>query len=230
MTSTATVNCKRVNVDRVSVFYREAGSGKPNTILLLHGFPSSSFQYRNLIPKLAETHHVISSSFKAPDFPGFGFTDVPDDANYEYTFENLSQTIIAFTRILKLDKFAVYMFDYGAPVGLRLDDSRLAFARPDAITALISQNGNAFEAGLSPTFWDGIRKYWGDPSAENLAPVEALTKMEATKFQYTHGEAHPEIIPPETYHLDQALLDRPGNAEIQCKLFFDCTPLPSPSF
>ncbi|KAF5372363.1 hypothetical protein D9615_009251 [Tricholomella constricta] len=201
---------KKVNVDGVSVFYREDGEVKSPTILLLHGFPSSSFQFRNLIPKLATTHHVI-----APDLPGFGFTGVPAQLNYEYNFDSLAGTITSFTRILNLDTFAIYVFDYGAPVGFRL-----ALARPDAITAIISQNGNAFEAGLSP-FWDGLRKYWDDPSPENLAPIQALTKMEATRFQYLHGEAHPDAVPPETYHLDQALLDRPGNADIQLKLSFD---------
>ncbi|KAF8066505.1 hypothetical protein FPV67DRAFT_1652976 [Lyophyllum atratum] len=159
---------KRVEVDGINVFYREAGQHNSSTILLLHGFPSSSFQYRNLIPKLASTHHVI-----APDLPGFGFTDL----KYEYTFDNLAATILAFTKILNLTKFAVYIFDYGAPVGLRL-----ALARPDAITGIISQNGNAFEAGLSP-FWDGLRKYWTDPTADNLAPLKGLTQLEGTKFQ-----------------------------------------------
>ncbi|RDB16556.1 hypothetical protein Hypma_002764 [Hypsizygus marmoreus] len=206
MSSNVTIN--HIDIDRVSVFYREAGNKDAPVLLLLHGFPTSSFQFCNLIPKLAGKYRVI-----APDLPGFGFTTVPDDLKFQYTFDNLAATIISFTRVLGLKKFAIYIFDYGAPTGLRL-----ALARPDAITAIISQNGNAFEAGFGE-FWGALREYWADPSKREA--IKFLTTMPVTKSQYVDGEANPDAIPPETYHLDQALLDRPGNAEIQLDLFFD---------
>ncbi|KAK7468317.1 hypothetical protein VKT23_002831 [Stygiomarasmius scandens] len=205
---------RRVTVDNgIDVFYREAGKENASmTILLLHGFPASSFQYRNLITKLAATgkYRVI-----APDLPGYGFTVVPSGRNYEYTFANIAKTIEAFTDALKLTKYAIYIFDYGAPTGLRL-----ALSRPKSVLAIISQNGNAFEEGLG-AFWDNIRPYWADSTKENREKIRWLVGFDATKFQYTEGEAHPETIPPESYHLDQALLDRPGNAEIQLDLFLD---------
>ncbi|KAJ4492466.1 Alpha/beta hydrolase fold protein [Lentinula lateritia] len=196
-----------INVNGVEIFYREAGKANAPVVLLLHGFPSSSFQYRNLITKLEGKYRVI-----APDLPGFGFTKVPDALKYQYTFYNIAKTIEAFVDVLNLKNYAIYIFDYGAPTGLRL-----ALSRPSAITAIISQNGNAFEVGLGE-FWNGIRKYWNDPTPYNRKSLVWLTKFEATKFQYEAGEAHPETIPPETYHLDQALMDRPGNADIQLDL------------
>ncbi|KAJ7598629.1 Alpha/Beta hydrolase protein [Mycena floridula] len=199
---------KTVLVDGVEVFYREAGSEQAPIILLLHGFPSSSHQYRNLIPKLSEHYRLV-----APDLPGFGFTKVPN--GYQYTFDNIAKTIQAFTETLKLERFAIYIFDYGAPTGLRL-----ALAKPKAITAIITQNGNAFEEGFGE-FWNVLRKYWADPSAANRQSIAFLTTFEATKSQYFSGEAHPEAIAPEAYYLDQALLDRPGNADIQLDLFLD---------
>ncbi|KAG6846508.1 hypothetical protein H0H93_013530, partial [Arthromyces matolae] len=199
-----------VDIKGVKVFYREAGKKDAPTILLLHGFPTSSFQYRNLIERLAPKYRVI-----APDLPGFGFTDVSSDLNYKYTFDILANTVIEFTKVLQLKKFAIYIFDYGAPTGLRL-----ALARPEAITAIISQNGNAFEAGLT-SFWDQIRKYWNDASPANRDALRQLFSFDVTKFQYTEGEAHPELVPPETYTLDHALLSRPGNVEIQLDLFHD---------
>ncbi|KAG6832758.1 hypothetical protein H0H87_000411 [Tephrocybe sp. NHM501043] len=201
---------KRVDVHGVNIFYREAGNKGAPTILLLHGFPTSSFQYRNLIERLAPKYRVI-----APDLPGFGFTDVPSQLKYTYTFENLANTIIDFTKALDLSKFAIYIFDYGAPTGLRL-----ALARPDDITAIITQNGNAFEAGLGP-FWYQLRKYWCEPSSENRKNLEGLLTFDVTKFQYVEGEPHPELIAPETYTLDYALLSRPGNTDIQLDLFYD---------
>ncbi|KAJ3811308.1 Alpha/Beta hydrolase protein [Lentinula lateritia] len=199
-----------INVNGVEIFYREAGKEKVPVVLLLHGFPSSSFQYRNLISKLEGKYRVI-----APDLPGFGFTKVPDALKYQYTFDNIAKTIEAFVDALNLKKYAIYIFDYGAPTGLRL-----ALSRPSAITAIISQNGNAFEVGLGE-FWNGIRKYWNNPTPENRESLLWLTRFEATKFQYEAGEAHPETIPPETYYLDQALMDRPGNADIQLDLQLD---------
>ncbi|KAF5368519.1 hypothetical protein D9758_002458 [Tetrapyrgos nigripes] len=151
----------------------------------------------------------------APDMPGFGFTAVPKERNYKYTFDNIAKTIEAFTHALKLDSFAVYIFDYGAPTGLKL-----ALARPTAVKAIISQNGNAFEEGLGE-FWAPIQRYWAEPTQENREKIRFLTQFDATKWQYVTGEAHPERIPPETYYLDQTLLDRPGNADIQLDLFLD---------
>ncbi|THV02048.1 alpha/beta hydrolase fold protein [Dendrothele bispora CBS 962.96] len=209
-----TTHIRRVTVDNgIDVFYREAGEQNASiNVLLLHGFPASSFQYRNLITTLAATgrYRVI-----APDLPGFGFTVVPPERDYKYTFENIAKTIEAFVDALNLTSFAVYIFDYGAPTGLRL-----ALSRPKSILAIISQNGNAFEAGLG-SFWDNIRPYWAEPTSENREKIRWLVGFDATKFQYTEGEAHPETIPPEAYHLDQALLDRPGNADIQLDLFLD---------
>ncbi|KAJ3824870.1 Alpha/Beta hydrolase protein, partial [Lentinula raphanica] len=199
-----------IEADGVEVFYREAGKANASVVILLHGFPSSSFQYRNLITKLSGRYRVI-----APDLPGFGFTKVPESRKYQYTFDNIAKTIEAFVDAMSLKKYAIYIFDYGAPTGLRL-----ALSQPDAITAIISQNGNAFEAGFGD-FWDSIRKYWKDPSPANRASLRWLTQFDATKFQYEAGEAHPEHIPPETYHLDQALMDRPGNADIQLDLQLD---------
>jgi pimeloyl-ACP methyl ester carboxylesterase len=209
-TSTAQTRIYTIEVDGVDIFYREAGKRDAPVVLLLHGFPSSSFQYRNLIAKLAGDYRVI-----APDLPGFGFTKVPESRKYEYTFDNFAKTIEAFIDGLKLKKYAIYIFDYGAPVGLRL-----ALSRPSAITAIISQNGNAFEEGFGDA-WKGIRAYWADPSQKNRQALLWLTKFETTKYQYETGESHPETIPPETYHLDQALMDRPGNVDIQLDLFLN---------
>ncbi|KAH0846975.1 hypothetical protein AYO21_02329 [Fonsecaea monophora] len=201
----------------IKVFYREAGSPSKPTILLLHGFPSSSNQYRKLIPILADKYHVI-----APDLPGFGFTEIPASLNFEYTFANLATTIGAFLDVLNIQKFAVYVFDYGAPTGFRL-----ALERPEAITAIISQNGNAYEEGLS-SFWDPLRKLWASDTGSNEEKQlremisGAVLSFEATKDQYLHGEPEAEKIDdPATYHLDYALMCRPGNKEIQLDLFRD---------
>ena len=200
----------RIDVDGLEVFYREAGpKGAPN-VLLLHGFPTSSHMYRNLIPALAEQYHVI-----APDLPGFGFTAAPDRKQFRYTFERLAQVIGRFTQKIGLDRFAIYIFDYGAPVGLRL-----ALAHPERITAIISQNGNAYEVGLSEG-WNPIQKYWKDPTAENRAALREFLKPEATQWQYTHGVQDTTLVAPESYTLDSALLARLGNDEIQLDLFLD---------
>ena len=192
-----------------SIFYRTAGAPNKPVILLLHGFPSSSFQYRNLIALLSESHHVI-----APDFPGFGFTVVPD--KYSYTFDGLTKSTVEFLDALKIKKFAVYIFDYGAPVAFRL-----ALERPEAITAIISQNGNAYEEGLGD-FWNPIRELWKEDTPERRDVLaKALLSFETTKFQYEHGVADPAQIPPETYNLDYALLQRPGQTGIQIGFFKD---------
>ncbi|KAF7317620.1 Alpha/beta hydrolase fold protein [Mycena kentingensis (nom. inval.)] len=195
----------------ISVFYRAAGPNDAPVVLLLHGFPTSSHQYRNLIPLLATHYRVI-----APDFPGFGFTAVPASRAYKYTFAALAQTTLAFLDALHISRFAVYIFDYGAPVALRI-----ALERPHAITGIISQNGNAYEEGLGAA-WAPIRAYWASGSDADRETVRAgILTFEATKWQYTHGSRDPEAIAPETYHLDWALLQRPGNFDIQLDLLFD---------
>lgn len=207
----AIVNYRYVNVDGHKIFYREAGDQAAPSILLLHGFPTSSHMYRELIPLLADRYHVV-----APDLPGFGFSDAPNRAHYRYTFENLTSTIDNFTRVIGLNRYAIQVFDYGAPVGFRL-----ALAHPDRITAIISQNGNAYEEGLGRD-WNPIRKYWKAPTAANRAPLRAFLKPEAIKsYQYLHGAPDVTRIAPETYTLDSALLARPGNEEIQLDLFLD---------
>ncbi|KAH8595540.1 Alpha/Beta hydrolase protein [Bisporella sp. PMI_857] len=198
-----------ITVDGVDVFYRAAGNPSLPTLLLLHGFPSSSHQYRNLIPILSKSYHVV-----APDFPGFGFTTVPEDRHYQYTFANLAQTTAAFIDALRISKFTVYIFDYGAPVALRL-----ALDRPDAITGIITQNGNAYAEGLGG-FWDQIKVYWASNSTEDRENLrKTLLTLAATKWQYENGNPAFENVPPETYHLDYALMERPGNKDIQLDLF-----------
>ena len=200
-----------VEADGVRVFYRAAGDTTAPVVLLLHGFPASSFMFRELIPRLAAHYRVI-----APDLPGFGFTEVPAERKYAYSFDGLAVTIEAFTQALKLDRFALYVFDYGAPTGFRL-----AMAHPERVTAIISQNGNAYEEGLGDA-WDPIRKYWASPTAENREVIrQNILTLEGTRWQYTHGVASPESVPPESYTLDAALLERPGNKEIQLDLFLD---------
>lgn len=199
-----------VSVDGHRIFFREAGPKTAPAILLLHGFPTSSHMFRNLIPALAGRYHVV-----APDLPGFGFSESPDRSQFRYTFENLTKVINRFTQFIKLDGFAIYVFDYGAPIGFRL-----ALADPERITAIVSQNGNAYVEGLSDG-WNPIQKYWKQPTAENRAGLRGFLKAEATKFQYTHGVSDPELVAPETYTLDSALLARPGNDEIQLDLFLD---------
>ena len=201
----------RVEADRVRVFYRAAGDRGAPVVLLLHGFPASSFMFRELIPRLADRYRVI-----APDLPGFGFTEVPAERKYVYSFEGLARTIDAFTEALKIDRYAIYVFDYGAPIGFRL-----AMAHPERVTAIISQNGNAYEAGLGDA-WGPIRKYWASPTAENREVLrQNILTLEGTRWQYTHGVSDPESVPPESYTLDAALLERPANKEIQLDLFLD---------
>jgi pimeloyl-ACP methyl ester carboxylesterase len=192
------------------IFYREAGPKTAPAILLLHGFPTSSHMFRNLIPPLADRYRVV-----APDLPGFGFSDAPGPQQFHYTFEHLAETIDAFTRTVSLDRFAIYVFDYGAPVGFRL-----ARGHPERITAIVSQNGNAYEEGLSQG-WNPIQKYWTEPTAENRAALRGFLTPEATRSQYLHGVQNQTLVAPETYTLDSALLARPGNDEIQLDLFLD---------
>ena len=193
-----------------TIFYREAGAKDAPAILLLHGFPTSSHMFRNLIPVLAERYHVI-----APDLPGFGFSDAPDRKTFRYTFENLANVIDHFTQAIGLNRYAIYIFDYGAPVGLRL-----ALAHPERITAIISQNGNAYEEGLSQG-WNPIQKYWKEPTPANRAALREFLTPEAVKSQYLHGVPDETLVAPEAYELDSALLARTGNDEIQLDLFLD---------
>jgi pimeloyl-ACP methyl ester carboxylesterase len=202
---------RKVEADGVQVFYRAAGDARAPAVLLLHGFPTSSFMFRELIPRLATRYRVI-----APDLPGFGFTEVPSERKYGYTFDRLASTVNAFTEALKIDRYAIYVFDYGAPTGLRL-----AMAHPERVTAIISQNGNAYEEGLGDA-WGPIRKYWASPTSENREVIrQNILTFEGTRWQYTHGVSDPESVPPESYTLDWALLERPGNKEIQLDLFLD---------
>jgi len=198
-----------VAVDGVKIFYREAGDPHAPTVLLLHGFPTSSHMYRNLIPLLADRYHVV-----APDLPGFGFSEAPARDQYHYTFDHLAKTMDAFTVALHLDKYALEVFDYGAPVGFRL-----AVAHPERVTAIITQNGNAYEEGLSAA-WNPIQKYWKDPTDANRAALREFLTLDGTKFQYLQG-APEDRIGPEAYTLDSALLLRPGIDEIQLDLFLD---------
>jgi pimeloyl-ACP methyl ester carboxylesterase len=198
------------SVDGDKIFYREAGPKTAPTILLLHGFPTSSHMFRNLIPVLSDRYHVI-----APDLPGFGFSDAPDRKRFRYTFERLAKVIDSFTQAIGLDRFAIYVFDYGAPVGFRL-----ALAHPERITAIISQNGNAYEEGLSQG-WNPIQKYWKEPTAENRSALREFLVPESVKWQYLHGVQDTSLVAPEAYELDSALLARPGNDEIQLDLFLD---------
>jgi pimeloyl-ACP methyl ester carboxylesterase len=202
---------KFVETDGVRVFYREAGAADAPVLLLLHGFPSSSHQFRDLIPLLADKYRLI-----APDLPGFGFTHVPAERNYAYTFDAIGKTLEAFVDVLGLKRYALYFFDYGAPTGLRL-----ALAHPERVSAIISQNGNAYLEGLGEA-WAPIRQYWADPSAENRQVInDAVLNLEGTRWQYVEGVSNPDVIAPEAYYLDALLLERPGNKDIQLDLFYD---------
>lgn len=204
------VQYKTIKIDDLDIFYRQAGDPKNPAILLLHGFPSSSHMFRNLIPQLADRFFVV-----APDYPGFGYSSAPSVDRFEYTFDNLSLVADKFTRSIGLEKYILYVQDYGAPVGYRL-----AVKDPGRVRGLIVQNGNAYEEGLRG-FWNPLKTYWEEPTKENADKLREFLKPEATKWQYTHGTRNPENISPDSYKFDQWLLDRPGNQEIQLKLFLD---------
>jgi len=197
-------------VDGIKIFYREAGPKAAPVVLLLHGFPTSSHMFRNLIPELADRYHVI-----APDYPGYGQSDMPDRATFAYTFDRFGELVDGLLDQLAVKSFAMYVMDYGAPVGWRL-----ALKHPERVTALIVQNGNAYEEGLKE-FWDPIKDYWADHSDEHRRAIYKLVTPEITKFQYTDGVSDVTRIAPENWVYDQVLLDRPGNAEIQMDLFYD---------
>jgi pimeloyl-ACP methyl ester carboxylesterase len=199
-----------INVHGNKVFYREAGPKMGANVLLLHGFPTSSHMFRNLMPLLANSYHVI-----APDLPGFGFSDAPDRKEFRYTFENLAKVIEEFVEAVELKAYAIYVFDYGAPVGFRL-----ALAHPERVSAIISQNGNAYAEGLSQG-WNPIQKYWEAPTDTNRTALRDFLTPQATKSQYLYGVKDETSVAPESYTLDSALLARPGNDEIQLDLFLD---------
>jgi len=202
---------RKVEADGIQVVYREAGNPQAPVVLLLHGFPSSSFMYRELIPRLAGRYRVI-----APDLPGFGFTEVPEKRKYTYTFDALAATVDSFTQAIKISRYALYVFDYGAPTGFRL-----AMAHPERISAIVSQNGNAYEEGLGDA-WGPIRKYWAFPNAENREVIaKNVLTPDGIRWQYTHGVANPDSVAPESYTLDAALMERPGNKDIQLDLFLN---------
>ncbi|MDX1943794.1 MAG: alpha/beta hydrolase [Pirellulaceae bacterium] len=201
---------KTVKVGDLDIFYREAGPKDAPAILLLHGFPTSSQMFRNLIPALADKYRVI-----APDYPGYGHSSMPAHDKFAYTFDNLAQVIDEFTEKVGLTKYALYVQDYGAPVGYRL-----ASAHPERITAIVVQNGNAYDEGLDNDFWEPIKAYWNEPnSQEKRDALRKLVTYEATKWQYTTGVKNPEFVSPDCAAHDQFLLDREGNDEIQLDLF-----------
>jgi pimeloyl-ACP methyl ester carboxylesterase len=200
-----------INIDGQTIFYREAGNKeKTPTILLLHGFPSSSHMFRNLMPALADKFHLV-----APDYPGFGNSSMPKVNEFQYTFDHLADIVDKFVQQIGLEKFSLYIMDYGAPIGYRL-----AVKHPERIEALIVQNGNAYDEGLRE-FWEPLKAYWYEPNENNKDATKWQLTIEATKWQYTHGVRNESAISPDNWILDQSLLDRPGNKEIQLQLFYD---------
>jgi len=206
----AQIHYRFERVGDVNVFYREAGDPAAPTILLLHGFAASSFMYRDLIPALSDRYHVV-----APDLPSFGYTEAPARELYAYTFANITKTMDRFTEQLKLDRYAIIVHDYGAPVGWRL-----ALAHPSRITAIVSQNGNAYEEGLAKG-WDGIKNYWQSPTAENRAALRDFPTPASIKWQYLEGVSDASIMSPDGYTLEGIRVARPGNADIQLDLILD---------
>ncbi|MCT7328463.1 alpha/beta fold hydrolase [Ralstonia mojiangensis] len=203
------VRHRTVDVEGVRVFYREAGPADAPTVLLLHGFPSASHMFRNLIPQLAERYHVV-----APDFPGFGLTQVP--SGFRYTFDNLARVVDGFTQAIGLSRYAIYVFDYGAPVGWRL-----AMAHPERISAIVTQNGNGYEEGLGEGPWAPVKAYWDNPDEAHRRALHALVSDEMTQWQYLDGVPDPTRVAPDGYLLDQYFLSRPGQLDIQMDLFLD---------
>ncbi|MEH2147939.1 alpha/beta fold hydrolase [Nostoc sp.] len=200
---------RTVSIDGLDIFYREAGSRSNPTILLLHGFPTSSHMFRNLIPALADKFHLV-----APDYPGYGNSSMPSVNEFDYTFDKLAEIVEKFIAAIDLKKYSLYVMDYGAPIGYRI-----AAKYPERVEALIVQNGNAYEEGLRE-FWEPIKAYWQERSPENAEKLKYLFTLEATKWQYTNGVHNLETISPDTWTVDQHFLDRPGNEEIQLALFY----------
>jgi len=201
-----------INIDGQTIFYREGGNKEnaSSTILLLHGFPTSSHMYRNLIPKLADKFHLI-----APDYPGFGYSSMPTVDEFQYTFDHLAEIVNEFIAKMGLERFSMYLMDYGAPIGYRV-----AVKNPEKIEALIVQNGNAYDEGLGE-FWEPLKAYWSEPNQINKEALMKFLTLEATKWQYTHGVRSENAISPDNWILDQSLIERPGNKEIQLQLFYD---------
>lgn len=197
-------------IDGIKIFYREAGSKENPCVLLLHGFPTSSHMFRDLIPALADRYHVL-----APDYPGYGQSDMPDRSSFTYSFDRYAELVDQLLHQLGIKRYAMYVMDYGAPVGWRL-----ALKHPEQVTALIVQNGNAYDEGLK-AFWDPIKKYWADRSDENAKPLLKLFTLETTIFQYTDGVDDVTRVSPDNWVHDQALLDRPGNSDIQLDMMYD---------
>src|SRR5579863_3817691 len=205
-----TIHYRAADIDGLKISYREAGRTDAPTLLLLHGFPTAGHMFRDLIPLIADSFHLV-----APDLPGFGRSDLPPRDKFKYTFQNLADVIDRFTEMIGLNRFAIYIFDYGAPVGLRI-----AVKHPERISAIVSQNGNAYEEGLSDG-WNPIRAYWQDASLTNREALRAFLKPETTVWQYTHGVPDPTAVSPDGYSLDNFYLGRPGAAELQLDLFGD---------
>jgi pimeloyl-ACP methyl ester carboxylesterase len=204
------INYHKAEADGLKIFYREARRTGDPKLLLLHGFPTASHMFRDLIPLLADRFHIV-----APDFPGFGLSDMPPREKFKYTFDNVARVIERFTEVIGFDRFAVYVFDYGAPIGFRL-----AVRHPERITAIISQNGNAYEEGLSDG-WAPIRAYWQDPSQANRKALRSFLKPETTYWQYTHGVPDETVVSPDGQNLDNFYLTRSGADEVQLDLFGD---------
>jgi len=204
------INYRTAEVDGLKIFYREAGPADAPTLLLLHGFPSAGHMFRDLIPLLAERFHLV-----APDLPGFGQSDMPSRDSFKYTFDNLAEAISRFTEVIGQRRFAIYIFDYGAPVGLRI-----AAKHSERITAIISQNGNAYEEGLSEG-WSPIQAYWREPTQANRDALRSFLAPETTRFQYTHGVSDPSLVSPDGRSLDDYYLTRPGAHEVQLDLLLD---------
>ncbi|MFT7463388.1 MAG: pimeloyl-ACP methyl ester carboxylesterase [Pseudohongiellaceae bacterium] len=224
---------RTIDIDGQSIFYREAGSPDAPTLLLLHGFPTSSHMFRNLIPMLADKFHLL-----APDYPGYGNSSMPAVDDFDYSFDHFSDIVEKFTEKLGLDRYSLYLMDYGAPVGFRL-----AARHPERVESLIIQNGNAYDEGIDNDFWEPIKEYWKDRSAVNKGldnpwwqnvknayeqpemtnddALRFLVTEGATQWQYTNGARDAQTISPDNWHVTQRLLDRPGNAEIQLKMFHD---------
>ena len=210
LASDSTVHHRRMNIDGVELFYREAGPASGPVVVLLHGFPSSSHMFRNLIPVLADRYRVI-----APDYPGFGESAMPDRTQFRYSFARFAELTDALLVRLEAKRYALYVMDYGAPVGYRL-----ALLHPERVTGLVVQNGNAYTEGLRE-FWDPIKAYWTSGSREHREALKQGTTAEATRWQYLDGVSDPTRVDPAAWVYDQARLDRPGNVEIQLDLFYD---------
>jgi pimeloyl-ACP methyl ester carboxylesterase len=211
------VHHRYATLDRFQLFYREAGTPEEPTVVLLHGFPTSSFMFRFLIPRLADRWHVI-----APDYLGFGLSDAPSVQDFQYTFDALAEQTARLLQQLGVDRYAMYVQDYGAPVGWRL-----ALNNPDCILAIITQNGNGYEAGFQQAFWKPVREYWREQTPQTEAPLRQAMSLEAIKWQYVHGVPDPSVVSPDTWHHDYALASRPGSDLIQLQLLCDYASNPS---